>query len=267
MLTCGLNTWYVLEVGSDNKSVVVSPSYDGGPDLPASSGDIVRIRPRVTNWAIFREINSEILSMSSPLNGLFWTKTLGVEGTDWRNGTYDVPLVEGVPPDEVPWGDPIRVATARYRMPGVDAWMLSGEAVYQADKRVVRIAVQPPSGTTSEVIMAMPFTTFADLDDVADHGLNDFTQDIPCLGAAASLVMSFEGRRIQPMSQGDSRRAEEVSVGSGANLARQWRTAQRQAIDAEYARLLRLYGWQQAIPQTVEMAGRRHWPYYDASAP
>jgi hypothetical protein len=81
------------------------------------------------------------------------------------------------------------------------------------------------------------------------------------MGAAATLVRAFEGRRVQPNSQGDTRRSEEVSVGSSSALSRQWRAEQKMAIDQEHARLLATYGYQMVLPSGDERA-----PWYSAGA-
>ncbi len=252
ILSVGLNTFYVLEVGSSGVDAVVLPSYDGGPDVAAPDQSVVFIKPRLTTWAAFREIQSEARSLSSPINGLYWPKTL--EGpVDWANGVYDLPT---------DFGAPIKLTRSRYKFSGESAWATLGDAEYQVERNAVRVNATPPGAIAVEFTFAMPFDLPTDLDsDLVPLGIDDTYADILAMGAAATLVSSFEGRRVQPSSQGDTRRAEEVSLGGSAALARAWRALQKQAIDQEHARLLGTYGYQMALPSGGERA-----PWSSASA-
>ena len=245
ILSSGLNTFIVLEVNSQGTEAVVLPGADGGPNVPLPDRQLVMIRPRITEWAAFREIQGEARSLSSNLNGLFWPKVLNGP-VDWSNGVYPVP-------DD--FGDPIRLVRARYQFSGETAWAVMGDTEYQAERRVIRVNATPHAAINVEFTFAMPFDIPTDLDtELDDLGLTGALPDILAMGACATLVRSFEGRRVQPGSQGDTRRSEEVQGGMSASLARQWRGEQQAAINAEHARLAGTYGWQMALPSGGERA-------------
>ncbi len=244
VISAGLDTFYVLEVNSQGLEAVVLPSFDGGPDLPLPDRQVVMVRPRLTSWMAFREIQNEARTLSSPLNGLFWPKTLDAP-VDWANGIYPLPDT---------FGTPIRLVRARYRFSGETAWA-SMDAEYQPERKAVRVYATPPAAISVEFTFAMAFDVPEDLDaECDDLGLVGIYPNILATGAAATLVRSFEGRRVQPGSQGDPRRAEEVQVYASATLARQWRAEQKQMIDEEYARLVTVFPWQQPLPSGGERA-------------
>lgn len=244
-LSVGLNTFYVLEVASTGLEALILPRYDGGPDVAVPDGTPVYIKPRMTAWAGFRELQSEARSLSSPLNGLYWPKVLAGP-VDWSNGVYPLP-------DD--FGDPIRLVRSRYKFSGETAYATMGDTEFQVERRAVRANATSPAAISVEFTFAMPFDIPLDLDTELDTlGINNAYADIMAMGAAATLVRAFEGRRVQPNSQGDTRRSEEVSVGSSSALARQWRAEQKMAIDQEYARLIGTYGYQMALPFGDERA-------------
>jgi hypothetical protein len=245
VLSAGLNTFYVLETASQGAEAVVLSRFDGGPDLPLPDRQVVMIRPRITSWASFREIRTEARSLSSPLNGLFWPKVLAGP-VDWSNGVYPLP-------DD--FGTPLRLVRSRYKFSGETAYGTLGDAEYQVERNAIRVSATPPAAISVEFTFAMPFDIPEDLDaELDDLGITDALPNILATGAAATLVRSFEGRRVQPGSQGDTRRSEEVQTSSSSSLARQWRAEQGLAIQQEYARLLGTYGWQMPLPSGDERA-------------
>jgi hypothetical protein len=246
VLSCGLNTWYVLEGDPTGEEIIVLPSFDGGPDEDMPEGSTVMVRPKVTIFQAFSEVSDENVSLSSPVNGLFAIKKWSsVVDTTW--GTYPVDPTVGVIH---------RVLSVRYLRPGsVDEWVEvpNGSFDFQPDGsggQVVKVTGLIPGGTTVEFSGAGPFLRPTGLDqDIADIFHPEHLGDIPALGAAAAMLLTQESRRLQPLAQGDPRRAEEVPATSNSSAAREMRRAQKARIDEEYARMVRLWPWQVPMPR------------------
>lgn len=251
-LCVGLNTLTAMAVSGDGSIVTVLPARDGGPQQAVPANEIVVIRPQFTTWSIVREIQSEIDAMSSPDVGLFYPFQFEASVDD-LNGTYVVP--------DMPDGRlPIRLLKAEYRIEGTDAWQAFTEAEWQPNTNTVRVFFQP-DGRRVRFTLAFPFGKITDLSSTfLDVGVSPEWEDIPTLGAASNLALGWEGRRTQPFSQGEARRANEVVVGSNTSLSRQFEARKRQRIAEELARLTRLFGWRHASftgPTTLlGMAGR-----------
>jgi hypothetical protein len=232
-LSLGLNTFYVLETASGGLQAVVLPSYDGGPDEDAVLGSVVRVKPRYTNWAIFRELSQEFATLSSPTSGLYSAQWFDAP-VDWAYGTYEFP-------EE--YGDPLRLVRARAKISGTTMWHPINSAEYQPEQRVVRTTDIPDGAVTVEFTFAMRFGTPVSLtDDLEDLGLPPEASDLPTLGACAALSLAGESRRNQPFAQGDSRRAEEVPPGASTSVSREFARAYKQRVDEEAARLVATFG-------------------------
>ena len=74
-LSIGLNEFYVWDVNSTTKTATVSGGQSGTSDANATSGDVVWVRPKFTDFEILRAVNGELAALSSPQNGLFQVKT------------------------------------------------------------------------------------------------------------------------------------------------------------------------------------------------
>jgi hypothetical protein len=110
-----------------------------------------------------------------------------------------------------------------------------------------------------EFIFATGFVTPTRLeDDLVACGVTDNLSDIPILGAASMLALSNEGRRVQPLSQGDSRIAAEVGLGSNIGVSRELARRQAERISEESSRLLGLYGYKNQVPLGA-LAGSTGW--------
>lgn len=243
-LSVGLNTFVVLSVSTDGTRVDVMPSVDGSPNVAAPAGEMVLIRPQFTTYSIFRELQSEIQSMSSVDCGLFATIIMQSEGINYQDGTYSVD------PLDIPAGrEVIRMAKAEWRISDTNAWQAFGAAEWQHSGQAIRVAADPPGATEYAFTLATTFGQVADLTTDLDAvcGVPDAMADIPMLGACATLALGWEGRRTQPFAQGDSRRAAEVQVGSNSGLSRTYMAKQQKRVNEELARLLSKYGWRQQM--------------------
>lgn len=253
-LSFGLNTVQVMAVNGDGTALTVMSSTDGSPDIDVLAGEPVLVNPPFTNWACVNEIQSVIDGMSSPSTGLYMPWLIEAEYVDHVSGMYEVPT------DDTDLS-PIRLLRAEWRPSGRTTWIRFADVRYQPEQRAIRVFIDPPGVATYRFTLAMPFGTIESLsDNLDDLGVTANLLDVVRYGAASVLVMGLEGRRVQPIAAGDSRRASEVSVGSNAGLSRQWRLLQQQAINDEAARLVAAYGYQQSVAapgQTGAWAVRR----------
>jgi hypothetical protein len=233
----GLNTFTVMAVSTDGLRLDVLPSADGGPDLDLVVGEIVRVRPKLTTWAIFREIQSEIDSMSAPMNGLFWPWRLDHYDIDYVSGIYTLPLSTDGP-------RPFRLLRSEFRVRGTDAWVTFTDAEYVREANYVRVLSNVAQADAYRFTMAVAFGQMRNLDsELVDLGVTNSMADIPIFGAASTLALSWEGQRVQPISQGPTRRASEVQVTSNASLSQRFKQRQQEAITEEQSRVLEAFGY------------------------
>lgn len=235
LLSSGLNVWFVKGVYANDNTVFVIPGYDGSPQQAVTAGDMVYVRPRMTDWFAFNALNDVLRRLSSPENGLYKVGTWTVE-VDATYQTYVVPVAaEGM----------TNILRVRWRVPGTtDVWTDLPDRmwrwVYSADQNVIRILRNIPSGTDIEFTYKAPFTLATSLsnDPVAFCGLSESMLDIPALGAAAMLLRTTEARRTQVQTQGDSRRPEEVPVTANSSIASQLDREFKNRVQEEMIRLV-----------------------------
>ena len=250
-VTAGLNTFLVRAVGVNGTVLDVVPAPDGGPISDIAAGEFVRIKPAFTNWAIFREIQSEIDGMSSRDTGLYWPWVLESTDLSWSEGVYSIP-------DRADGTWPFRMVKAEYLASGSNIYQAFTDAEYQPQNNAIRVFSDPPQVAMYRFTMACYYGQMNSLDtDLSTVGLTAALAGIPMLGAAATMVLGWEGRRTEPMTQGDPRRAAEVAVSSNASLARQWRLQQQAAITQEQSRLAGAYGYRQPMSLGLEQRTSR----------
>ena len=235
LISSGLNVWFVKGVYSTDNTVFVIPGYDNSPQDAVAAGDMVYVRPRMTDWYAFNAINDQLRSLSSPDAGLYRIGTW-VADVDPTYQTYVVPQAA------LTMTNIIRV---RWRWPGTtDVWTDMAPRHYRWNystvQNVVRLLISIPSGTEIEFTYKAPFTLATSLadDPVADCGLSDSMLDIPSLGAAVELLQTTESRRTQITAQGDSRRPEEVPVSSNSSIAGQLQRMYKSRVQEEMSRLV-----------------------------
>ena len=235
LLASGLNVWFVKGVYSTDNTVFVIPGYDNSPQSAVAEGDMVYVRPRMTDWYAFNALNDQLRSLSSPDSGLYKIGTWTAD-VDPTYQTYDVPAAAA---------DMTNILRVRWRWPGTpDVWSDLAPRhyrwVYSTEQNRVRLLLSIPSGTEIEFTYKAPFTLATGLDDdlVTDCGLSDTMVDIPVLGAAIELLLSTESRRTQVSTQGDSRRPEEVPVSSNSAIAGQLMRQYKMRVQEEMTRLV-----------------------------
>ena len=241
ILSVGLNTFYVLEVSSGGSSVVVLPSADGGPNVACPAGEIVYVQPHFTTAAVYRELIGEAAGLSSPMNGLYAVAMLQSDGVSYSDGVYVIDSNDIAAGREI-----LRLIKAEYRIGDTYAWQDFTDCQWQPSGSVVRVFQDPPDATEYLFTFATTFGTPTALDDdLLDFGITDTVAECMTLGAAAAMALGWEGRRTQPLSQGDSRRAQEVNVSSNTSLARMFESKKQARVNEEAARLLSVYGVRQ----------------------
>ena len=237
-LSAGLRVWQVMDIAPLARSVTViaSPDGSGNGNLPA--GQVVRVRPRFTDWHIFTLLNREIVEMSSPAHGLFGI----VEWTQMVTQAGDVyPVDPGISANLLDVA-----ATYLVRAGAREARNWSDYAVMNTEFGTAIRVVDTDglsSGGTLTFIGKRAFSP-ADLltdDPVTWCGLSETMLDIPSLGAAAYLLWAGEGRRAQLIAQGDTRRPEEIPATAASSIAANLFRQRDQRIRAEYARLMQAY--------------------------
>jgi len=234
VLSCDLNVWYVRSTIPAQKIVNVIPGYDNSPLKSVAAGDFVTIKPRVTDWYMFETMNQEILRLSTPEHGLYQLKRWTAD-VDPTYQTYDFPTAAN---------SMVSMLRVRYLLPGTpDVWIDLPPFAYkvQIDDVVnrVRLLRQVPGGSTIEFMYKAPFDQAENLDDNVNDvcGLSATMVDIPTLGCLATLLRTTESRRNQVQTQGDSRRAGEVSPASNLRVAQLVEKDHQMRIWEEYARL------------------------------
>jgi hypothetical protein len=232
MLSSGLNVWFVKAVSAQDNEVYVIPGYNGAPIDPVEAGDIIYIRPRMTDWYAFNAINDEIRKLSSSSQGLYKVGQWQVL-SDPIYQTYDVPVEAQ---------RMTRLVRVRFRWPGtVDLYsdLPTSAWRWMAEDNRVQLLRNIPSGVQVQFVYLSPFTAATSLldDPVEDCGLAETMLDLPPLGAAVSLLRTTEARRNQVQTQGDARRAGEVSATANSNIAAQLDREYRDRVNDEYVRL------------------------------
>lgn len=235
ILSSGLNVWYVKGVSVSDGKVFVVPGIDNAPVNGVSLGDMVYVRPRMTDWYAFNMLNDEIRSLSAPTNGLFQLKSWTVN-VDPTYQSYDVPSSAS---------DMLSLHRVRYRLPGTpDVWADLPSFAWKwhtgTGTNRVQLLRNIPVGTEVQFVYKAPFSAATSLatNVVTECGLAETMVDIPPLGVSMMLLHTTESRRVQVQTQGDARRAEEVPATANSSQAGQLRRIYRERIQDEYARLM-----------------------------
>ena len=235
ILSSGLNVWYVKGVSVNDRKVFVVPGIDNAPLNGVTTGDMVFVRPRMTDWYAFNMLNDEIKSLSAPTNGLFQLKSW-IADVDPTYQSYDIPSGAS---------DLISLHRVRYRLPGTpDVWVDLPSFAWRwqtgTDTNRVQLLRNIPVGTEVQFVYKAPFVAATSLDTnvVTECGLAETMVDIPPLGVSMMLLNTTESRRVQVQTQGDARRADEVPATANSSQATQLRRLYRDRIQDEYARLM-----------------------------
>lgn len=238
VMSAGITSFYILDVDSDGKVFSVIAGHDGSPDLAVAANQMVRIKPAPSSWSIFRELQTQIRTLSNPMTGLFGPADVD-SIINFTSNTYFPPTTWTV--------DPIKVVGVRWQGFGPDrSWKDVDGWTYQPDNGGVQVWAPQIQAGTIRVTYALPFSPpIALTDDLTTLGLPSEMWDIPVLGALSSLQTGMEARRLQPLAQGDGRKAEELAAGSSTNLSQVLRREYQFRVNQESSRLQALYGVRQ----------------------
>ena len=240
-ISIGTNTFYVWQV--NGQVATVSGGEEGTTDANASSGDVVRVRPRWTDNEILSALNFDLNDLSSPQHGLFRTQA--------KSFTYDSTL-DGYDMSSVA-SDVLSIIEVRYqttddsklwpRIPSTQYRLVRSVPTSDFSSGLALMLYEPAnSGYQVYVTFRRPFSTMTSLTTLkTDTGLLTTAYDLPPLGAAISLMAGREIKRALTETQGDTRRAAEVPTGAanvslnGLRVQRQNRIiAERARLDAQY---------------------------------
>ena len=242
VISVGTSTFYVWEVSVTLKTATVQAAWDGTVDQDWPIGTVVRVNPRFTDSQILRALNEEINDLSSPSNGLFQIGTTELTYDSALVG-YDLSLAPNmISPIELRVENPgsfkewTRIPSHKYRIvkgaPTGDEGFESGMALFLYDTW---------AGATGDRLHLTYRKGFNNLSNSFSTkiatGLPSSAWDIPPIGAAISLMAGREIKRSFVESQGDPRRAAEVTAGTSTSSVNALRLLRQQRITSEKQRL------------------------------
>lgn len=237
-IAVGLEEMYVWSVVGQNATV--QRAMNGSQIGDHFDGDLIRVKPKFTDYRIFRALNDDVLDLSAPGNGLFRMRTVDLTATGAQYG-YDLTDVEEM----------LDVYEVRYKTPGPEhTWPRIRNYTVAQDmptsdfpSGIALILHEAPyPGMPIRVRYKAPFGQFGSLgSEIADAGIAPSMVDLPPLGAAIRLMSGRDIKRSFTETQGEPRRAEEVRVGDAVNGMRGLLALRAQRIMAEAGRLQRLY--------------------------
>lgn len=247
VLVCvGLNSFIVWDAQSTSQTLTVSGAWGNSPDLPASIGDLVRIRPNVATHRIFNEMNNVLNELSSPSLGLYgidqvevpWITDQVVYDLSGADGLMDVLRVAiGDPTDTLDrWAD-LDQNEWQFRVISPTIDFPSGQQL-----RITADMANPMPGDTLRITYKRSFVSFDTLgSDMSMSYLPESAYDLPALGAAARLAIPMELKRNTITAQPDTRRMTEVPPGALIGSARALDAQYQRRVAQEAARLLRQF--------------------------
>lgn len=236
-LSINLEDIYVWDTASQTASPVDRGQF-GSTAAIHDAGTIAHVNPKFSNWEIFNALNDEILSLSTPHNGLYAISTIQL--------TYS-PTIQGY---NFSLPTAIDIYEVRYEVPGPSMeqplstdWELSrgmpttdfasGVALFVRD-------AYPNYPVTVKAKIPYPQLT-ASLAATTSPTIPDSVIDLLSIGAAWRLTQSREVRRNFDEVQGDTRRADEVPPGANMGASRELGRLRQQRINEEASRLNQLY--------------------------
>jgi hypothetical protein len=229
---------YVWSVLESTKVATVERAFNGTVAAAHTNGSIVTVNPRFPRAQVLEAINDELADLSSPMNGLFQVKILDLSynGSDRQ---INLPSISDV----------IDLIEVRNRYISSD---------YQQVNRVKLLRNMPTKDFGSGMALQFdqgvrqgdlrvsyraPFTKFTtESENVQmNGGYPESAEDILVVGAQIRLIAPREIKRNFTESQGDTRRADEVSAGAVSNSIVSMLRMRRDRITAEAAKLTRQY--------------------------
>ena len=230
--------FYIWAANVSTQTLTVQRGFNGTTAAAHTSGALRTVAPRFPRAQVLEAINDEVLDLSSPVNGLFQVKTFNqtYNGTDRMvnlTSATDVIDVLNVSvrylTDDYPVARKVKLVRDLPTDDFASSFALKfDQAVYPGRLRVVYKA--PYTSVTTE---ATNLNTGC--------GIQESVEDIVVIGTQLRLMAPREIKRNFIESQGDTRRAEEVTSGAISNSVTVLRQLRRDRIIAEAARLMRAY--------------------------
>jgi hypothetical protein len=229
--------FYIWESNVTNKTLTVERGYGGTTAASHSAGATITVNPKFPRNQILTALNSELADYSSPMNGLFQMKTVDIS----YNGSDRMINLAGIT-------DLIDLYEVRLRYLADDYPVIRNVRLMRdmpttdfASGLVLAFDDDVRSGSL-RVVYKAPYTAFSsESSTVTSAGAGTEIEDLLVLGAQIRILASREVKRNFIESQGDTRRSDEVPAGAMANSVTNLLRLRRDRIQAEAARLARLY--------------------------
>ena len=238
-ISVGLEEMHVWALSG--QTLEVQRGMNGSTPAAHADGAVVTVRPKFSDFRIFRALNDDLLDLSSPTNGLFRVETVEATYNAARNA-YDLTGATNVFGVLDVWyenlgssGNWSRLNQWRWLSDVPTSDFASGNAVFLDE-----------GADPGRSLLIRFKTTYGQLVTAADDvetttGLQDSAMDLPPLGAAIRLMIGRDVRRSFNEIQGEPRRAEEVPVGSAMQASRPLIAWRQTRIQAEAGRLASKY--------------------------
>lgn len=245
VIAIDLELFYVQAVAGTTITVV--PGYLGSTEAPHTSGALVYVNPRFSQFDVMSAINDDLLDLSA--QGLFQVKSLEITYNPAQLG-YDLAGAVNLS------GSPIISVQQKIPYP-VGAWIPISRRKWTftagADTTdfpsgyALRLNESGYPGMPFRVTYKSQFAPFVNLTDDATNvaGLSPSMYDLPPLGAMIALVAPREIKRNQIDMASDSRRATEVPPSAVMNSVARVLDLRSRRIALEVDRLHGIYGQQQ----------------------
>jgi hypothetical protein len=227
---------YIWEASVSSKTLTVERGYAGTTAAAHTAGAVITTNPRFPKSQMFDALNADIEDLSSPVNGLYRVLTLDLtyngsdRAIDLTGVTNIIDLMDvrlRYLADDYPV---IRSIRLQRNLPTTD--FPSGNAL---------VFDEPVMAGTLRVTYKAPFTrlTSVSQDIQTNAYIPTSMEDILEMGVLTRMMASREIKRTFIESQGDTRRPEEVPVGSSRDSITNILRLRRDRIIAESSRLKR----------------------------
>lgn len=238
-ISVDLEDMFVFDVNDAAKTATVLRGDIGSAGAAHSAGAVVIVNARFTQQRVLAAINATLGSLSA--EGLYQHKATNITYSASVSG-YDLGD-----------SDAIDVWDVRADTPGPEKDWPSVPFRWESlmptsgtHSFASGIAVFPrwgESGRSLRVFYRAGFGTLSSLSDNVETVTGLWTEalDLLALGAAIQLVSGQAVRRARPDVQGDTRRAEEVSVNDSLQSVRGLLALYEQRLRVEKARMSRMY--------------------------
>lgn len=230
-LSVDLEDMYVWAKSS--QSATVDRAQFGSTIADHAAGSIVHVNSKFSNWEIFKAINTELVSLSSPANGLFQVADYLIDYNPVIHG-YDFPYPV------------LDIYEVRYTTPGpTNEWYISQDweftnnsgADFASDKALFIRDAFPNQDVLVKAKAPFIQLAAAMAINISTSGLPVTCYDILAIGTAYRLTSPREVRRNFNEVQGDTRRAGEVPPGAQLGGSRELLRLRQERIQEEASRL------------------------------